>query len=131
MCKGGKHLQPSGKKYSRKTTPKLVGDKCVTSKTSVSKKCGESLPLSGQKSSKKTTPKIVTYKCVASKTSVSKRCGESLPLSGQKSSKKPHQKLQSVFVKTLPSQKDLLLKHIQNYFILHVLNLELKYCKMK
>ena len=39
-----------------------------------------------------------------------------LPLSGQNSSKK----LQSVFIETLPSQKDLLLKHIQNYFILHV-----------
>ena len=34
--------------------------------------------------------------------------------------KRPHQKLQSVLIKTLPSQKDLLLKHIQNYFILHV-----------
>ena len=34
--------------------------------------------------------------------------------------KRPHQKLQSLFIETLPSQKDLLLKHIQNYFILHV-----------
>ena len=32
--------------------------------------------------------------------------------------KRPHQKLQSVFMETLPRQKDLLLKHIQNYLIL-------------
>ena len=55
--KCGESLPLSGQKSSKKTTPKVVTDKSVTSKTSVSKKCGESLPLSGQKSSKKTTPK--------------------------------------------------------------------------
>ena len=69
----------------KKTTPKVVSDKCVTSKTSVSNTCkgGKPLQPSGQKSSRKTTPKVVT-----SKTSVSNTRGESLQPSGQKSSKK-------------------------------------------
>ena len=88
--KWGESLQPSTPEYSKKTTPKVVSDKCVTSKTSVSNTCkgGKSLQPSGQKSSKKTTPKVVSDKCVTSKTSVSKKHGESLQPSGQKSSKK-------------------------------------------
>ena len=88
--KWGKSLQPRTPEYPKKTTPKVVTDKSVTSKTSVSNTCkgGKHLQPSGQKSSRKTTPKVVTDKSVTFKTSVSKKCGESLPLSGQKSSKK-------------------------------------------
>ena len=87
--KWGVSLQPRTPEYSKKTTPKVISDKCVTSKTSVSNTCkgGKPLQPSGQISSRKTTPKVVTDKCVTSKTSVSKKCGESLPLSGQISSK--------------------------------------------
>ena len=92
--KHGESLQPSTPEYSKKTTPKVVSDKCVTSETSISNTCkgGESLPPNGQKSSKKTTPKVLSDKCVTSKTSVSKKCGPSLPPNGQKSSKKDHTK---------------------------------------
>ena len=31
-CKGGESLQPSGQKSSKRTTPKVVTDKCGTSK---------------------------------------------------------------------------------------------------
>ena len=67
--KQGQSLQPRTPEYSKKTTPKVVSDKCVTSKTSVSDTCkgGKALQPSGQKSSRKTTPKVVT-----SKTSVHK-----------------------------------------------------------
>ena len=37
--KHGKSLQPSTPEYSKKTTPKVVSEKCVTSKTSVSNTC--------------------------------------------------------------------------------------------
>ena len=94
--KHGESLQPSTPEYSKNTTPKILSDKCVTSKTSVSNTCkgGESLLPSGQKSSKKTTPKILSDKCVTSKTSVSNTCkdGESLLPSGQKLQKRSHQK---------------------------------------
>ena len=80
------------KNLQKKIIPKVLSDKCVTSKTSVSKKCGQSLPPSGQKSSKKTIPKVLSDKCVTSKTSVSKKHGQSLLPSGQKSSNKDHTK---------------------------------------
>ena len=90
--KQGKSLQPKTPEYSKKTTPKVVSDKCVTSKTSLSNTCkgGEHLQPSGQKSSRKTTPKVVSDKCVTSKTSVSNtwKGGKSLQPSGQKSSRK-------------------------------------------
>ena len=44
--------------------------KCVTSETSVSKKCGKSLQPSTLEYSKKTTPKVPSDKCVTSETSV-------------------------------------------------------------
>ena len=85
--KQGKSLQPRTPEYSKKTTPKVVSDKCVTSKTSVSNTCkgGEPLQPSGQKFSRKISPKVVT-----SKTSVSNTCkgGKPLQPSGQKSSRK-------------------------------------------
>ena len=92
--KWGKSLQHRTPEYSKKTTPKVVSDKCVTSKTSVSNTCkgGKPLQPSGQKSSRKTTPKVVTDKCVTSKTSVSKKCGESLLIKWSKIFKKDHTK---------------------------------------
>ena len=53
--KWGEFLQPEYLEYPKKSTPKVVSDKFVTSKTSVSNTCkgGESLQPSGQKSSKK------------------------------------------------------------------------------
>ena len=50
-------------KIFKNTTPKVVSDKCATSKTSVSRKHGESLLPSVQKSSKKTTPKAAVSIC--------------------------------------------------------------------
>ena len=110
--KWGESLQPRTPEYSKKTTPKVVSDKCVTSKTSVSNtfKGGEPLQPSGQKSSRKTTPKVVSDKCVTSKTSVSNTCkgGEPLQPSGQKSSRKTTPKVVSdkcVTSKTSVSKK--------------------------
>ena len=94
--------QPSGQKSSKKTTPKVVSNKCVTSETSVSNKHGQSLPPSVQKSSKKTTPKVVSDKCITSKISVSNKHGQSLPPSVQKSSKKTTLKV--VSDKCVPSE---------------------------
>ena len=58
--KWGKSLQPRTPEYSKKITPKVVSDKCVTSKTSVSNTCkgGKPLQPSAQKSSRKTTSKV-------------------------------------------------------------------------
>ena len=90
--KQGKSLQPRTPEYSKKTIPKVVSDKYVTSKTSVSNTCkgGEPLQPSGEKSSRKNTPKVVT-----SKTSVSNTCkgGEPLQPSGEKSSRKTTPKI--------------------------------------
>ena len=84
--KCGKSLQPSTPEYSKKTTPKVPSEKCVTSVSNTQSTCKQ---LSCQKSSKMTTPKVVSDKCVTSKTSVSNtcKCGEYLQPNGQKSSK--------------------------------------------